>query len=42
MHDVFRATRGEELRLQARTPHRHTCESPIGPPCSEGHIVEVS
>src|SRR3989449_2997770 len=42
MHDVFRTTSGEQLFLQARTPHRHACESPIGPPRSEGYIVEVS
>ena len=41
LHNVFRTTGGEQLFLQARTPHRHPRESPIGPPRSEGHIVEV-
>jgi hypothetical protein len=27
--------------LQARTPHRHAFEPPIGPSCREGDIVEV-
>ena len=41
-HDVFRTTGGEQFYLQSRTPHWHACESPTGPPRSEGYIVEVS
>jgi hypothetical protein len=41
MYDGFGTTGGEQFLLQARTPHWHAFEPPIGPPCREGDIVEV-
>jgi hypothetical protein len=41
LYDGFRTTGSEQLFLQARTPHRHAREPPIGPPRSEHDIVEV-
>src|SRR6185295_10100311 len=39
MYDGFGTTGGEQFLLQARTPHWHAFEPPIGPPCREGDIV---